>query len=160
MRDGFSAALIGVLAKRAGMLCSNPNCRQPTSGPTQHPDKVVNIGVAAHITAASPGGPRYDQSMTSDARSSIENGIWLCQTCAKLVDSDKGRYTVERLREWKAGVEADAVEALESGRPSAASTINATVVIQGEGAIRITGPNAVNIAPGGITIVGPVIQKK
>jgi hypothetical protein len=34
------------------------------------------------------------------------------------------------------------------------------VVIQGEGAIRISGPNAVNIAPGGITIVGPVIQKK
>lgn len=160
MRDDFSAADIGVLAKRAGMLCSNPNCRQPTSGPTQHPDKAVNIGVAAHITAASAGGPRYDRSMASDGRSSIENGIWLCQTCAKLVDSDEGRYTVALLRQWKAGIEAEAASALESGRPSAASTINAAVVIQGEGAIRISGPNAVNIAPGGITIVGPVIQKK
>jgi len=160
MRDDFSAGVIGILAKRAGMLCSNPSCRQPTSGPAQHPGKAANIGVAAHITAASPGGPRYDQSMPSGARSSIENGIWLCQTCAKLVDSDEGRYTLALLRQWKVGVEAEATAALESGRPSTAPTINAAVVIQGEGAIRISGPNAVNIAPGGITIVGPVVQKK
>ena len=160
MRDEFSTAGIRVLAMRAGMLCSNPNCRQPTSGPTLHPGKAVNIGVAAHITAASPGGPRHDRSMPSNERSGIENGIWLCQTCAKLVDSNEGSYTVALLRQWKLDVEAEATSALESGRPFTMPTINAAVVIQGEGAIRISGPNAVSIAPGGITIIGSVIQKK
>ena len=159
MRDEFSSEVIRILAKRAGTPCSNPNCRQPTSGPTLHPDKAVNIGVAAHITAASPGGPRYDQSMSTDTRSSIVNGIWLCQTCAKLIDSDNDRYTIALLGQWKVSVVVEAAASLQSGRPSTAPTINAAVLIQGEGAIRITGPNAVNIAPGGITIVGPVIRK-
>jgi hypothetical protein len=35
--------------------------------------------------------------------------------------------------------------------------VNAAVNIQGRGAIQISGPNAVNIAPGGIQIHGPVV---
>jgi hypothetical protein len=46
----------------------------------------VNVGVAAYITAASPGGPRYDPALTTDQRSGGENAIWLCQTCGKLVE--------------------------------------------------------------------------
>lgn len=88
--DDFRLDVKEQLAKRAGMLCSNPNCRQPTSGPAIDDDRSVNIGAAAHITAASPRGrPRYDASLTSKERRSISNGIWCCQNCAKLIDNDE-----------------------------------------------------------------------
>ena len=54
-QDDFSNDVKELLAKRAGVRCSNPNCRQPTSGPASESKKSVNIGVVAHITAASPG---------------------------------------------------------------------------------------------------------
>ena len=66
---------------------------------------LMDVGVAAHITAAAEGGPRFDPSLTRQQRSSAENGIWLCQTHAKLVDSDSPRFTVELLRQWKAEAE-------------------------------------------------------
>lgn len=69
-------------------------------------DKVINIGVAAHITAAAPRGPRYDPALSVKERKSIRNAIWLCQTCAKLIDSDMPEYTVELLRKWKRVAEA------------------------------------------------------
>lgn len=100
-RDNFKVGTKETLARRVGMKCSNPNCRQPTSGPKDDAAKVVNIGVAAHIAAAAPGGPRYDGSLTAEERSSLENGIWLCQNCAKLIDSDNARFDVELLRTWK-----------------------------------------------------------
>jgi hypothetical protein len=75
MRDDFPAGVKEELAKRGGYLCSNPGCRQTTSGPQSTPSGTVNIGVAAHITAASPGGPRYDSSLSSEQRASAENGL-------------------------------------------------------------------------------------
>lgn len=65
----------------------------------------MNVGVAAHITAASKGGPRYDPTLTRAQRRSADNGIWCCQTCGTLVDADDSKYTVEELREWKARAE-------------------------------------------------------
>ena len=116
MRDDFPTGVKEELAKRVGYLCSNPACRQPTSGPQSTASGTVNIGVAAHITAASPGGPRFNSTLFSDQRTSAENGIWLCQTCAKLIDSDLSRYTVEKLTEWKSDAEAAAARALEHRR--------------------------------------------
>lgn len=101
MRDDFTATLKETLARRAGMRCSNPNCRKPTSGPAADPRRAVNIGVAAHITAASLHGPRYDAAISSPERDSIENAVWLCQNCAKLVDSDEKLFTVGMLGKWK-----------------------------------------------------------
>ncbi len=72
----------------------------PTSGPDGD-GGVTNIGVAAHITAASPGGARYDETLTPEMRSDIANGIWLCQTHAKLIDDDELTYTPAVLRDWK-----------------------------------------------------------
>lgn len=48
-----------------------------------------------------PGGPRYDPDMASEVRSDISNGIWLCQTHAKLIDDDEFTYTPAVLRDWK-----------------------------------------------------------
>jgi hypothetical protein len=101
MRDDFKLDVKDILAKRVGMRCSNPNCRQFTSGPQEDPRKALNIGVAAHITAAAAKGPRYDKALTPDGRRSPENGIWLCQNCGKLADNDPARYTAGLLRQWK-----------------------------------------------------------
>jgi hypothetical protein len=73
----------------------------------------VNIGVASHITAASQGGPRFDPNMSSEKRQSINNGIWLCQLCAKLIDNDESRFTVKILRQWKTQAEAAAQSEIE-----------------------------------------------
>jgi hypothetical protein len=112
-RDDFNLQTKETLAKRVGMRCSNPNCRQPTSGPQLDPQKVINVEVAAHITAASPGGPRYDANLTDKQRQAIENGLWLCQNCGKLVDNDPARYTVDLLQMWKTLSEAAALLAVE-----------------------------------------------
>jgi len=105
-RDDFSPKVKEALAKRVGVKCSNPDCRKPTSGPSDKDIlKHTNIGVASHICAASPGGPRYDMSMSSQERASFDNGIWLCQTCAKIIDDDVIRYTKELLSAWKKAAE-------------------------------------------------------
>ena len=99
-RVDFSRPVIDRLAKRVGMKCSCPDCRVPTSGPDGD-GGVTNIGVAAHISAASPGGARYDETLTPEMRSDFANGIWLCQTHAKLIDDDELTYTPAVLRDWK-----------------------------------------------------------
>lgn len=89
------------LAKRVAFHCSNPDCRALTIGPHSEPNRHVSVGVASHMTAASAGGPRYDPQLSQSERSSIDNGIWLCQSCAKLIDSDVTRYTLEVISSWK-----------------------------------------------------------
>jgi hypothetical protein len=76
--------------------------------PAGRSEKAVNIGVVAHITAASPGGPRYDPDLLAEERSAAANGIWLCQNCAKLIDNDVVRFSSELLKAWKTTAEADA----------------------------------------------------
>ena len=100
-RDDFTDKTKQILARRVNDFCSNPNCRQQTSGPHSDPGKSTIIGEAAHITAAEEGGPRYNPDLTAEKRKSPENGIWLCASCADLIDKDEERYTVELLKEWK-----------------------------------------------------------
>jgi energy-coupling factor transporter ATP-binding protein EcfA2 len=120
--DDFSPKTIETLAKRVGCRCSNPDCHQLTVGPHSEPTKTVNIGVAAHITAAAPGGKRYNASLSSEQRKSIENGIWLCQTHAKLIDSDEQKYSVKLLLSWKYEAERQAQSELEQSTPKFASS--------------------------------------
>lgn len=117
MRDKnrFTPKTRETLAKRAQQTCSNPYCMKPTTGPHTDDDRYVDVGEAAHIRGARPGSKRYDPSMQPEERRSIVNGIWLCRSCAKLIDSDEKRYSVELLYEWKRNHEAE-IEGKVQGR--------------------------------------------
>ncbi len=108
MRDDFSPATRRLLAARAGHRCSHPDCRAPTSGASSDSGAAVDLGIGAHITAAAPGGPRYDPQLTPEGRAEATNGIWLCRVCAALIDADTSRFTVALLQEWKGNAEAEA----------------------------------------------------
>jgi hypothetical protein len=123
MRDDFSTATKELLAKRVGFVCCNPECRRPTSGPQAAPDGTVNIGVAAHITAASQGGPRFDATLSYEERTDSSNGIWLCQSCAKLVDNDSLRFDRAVLEAWKRAAERNAAMALVLGGARASTSL-------------------------------------
>src|SRR5688572_28076407 len=112
-RDDFPSHIKHILAQRVNSFCSR--CQASTSGPQTNPESSLNIGLAAHITSAAQGGPRYDPVLSHEARRSATNGIWLCQNCAKLVDNDPSRFPDKLLREWKARSEARVLD--DIGRP-------------------------------------------
>lgn len=116
-RDEFSDQVKRIIAGRVNYRCANPTCGASTSGPTEDPTKHLNIGVAAHITAAAPQGPRYDPALSPEERRSPENGIWLCQNCGKLNDNDPNRFSVDLLRHWKETAEANALESIGRRSP-------------------------------------------
>lgn len=121
-RDDFTQSVKNKLRDRVAHRCSNPECRVPTSAPAGE-DKVNNIGVAAHISAASPGGARYDKSMSSKERTSIKNGIWLCYICSIKIDRDEKRYPVSLLEQWKKDAEDTAISEHGKKLPSNGETI-------------------------------------
>lgn len=108
-RDNFSPKTKENLAKRVQYLCSFEECSVVTVGPSESGRRVAMVGVAAHITAAAPGGPRYDARLTKQQREAESNGIWLCQVHGKHVDDDEHRFSVELLRRAKAEAEARAL---------------------------------------------------
>lgn len=130
LRDDFSRKTKGMLAKRVANVCSNPSCRVRTIGPDEGGAGAINIGVAAHIAAASGGGPRYDPFMTLEERSGIDNGIWLCQNCAHLIDADSAAYPVELLHRWKEQAESEARASL--GKRCSLSETEAQVLSEAE----------------------------
>lgn len=75
----------------------------------------MNVGVAAHITAAAKGGPRYDPDMSGPDRKAAANGLWACQRCGKLIDADDSKHTVGLLRRWKLEAEERAARMVAAG---------------------------------------------
>jgi len=116
-RDNFSEPTISVLRKRVNDRCSNPDCRVPTSGPATAKDKATHIGIAAHISAAAPKGPRYLAVMTPDERKDINNAIWLCAPCSIKIDKDEQQYPLALLQNWKANAECLAAEEMGQKLP-------------------------------------------
>ena len=115
-RDDFTKKTVELLARRAGGKCSM--CQCSTWGPNDRPYSATNIGQAAHIAAAAPGGPRYDATMSPEDRSSISNGIWLCSNCHSKVDSNVVTYTTERLKKLKYEAESRAKKELGVAKPT------------------------------------------
>jgi hypothetical protein len=99
----FSPDTINLLAFRACLICNNPSCATVTVGPSDaQGDLAIKLGEAAHIRAKRLGQARYDELMTDDQRSAIENGIWLCASCHTMIDKNRGLdFPAEMLIEWK-----------------------------------------------------------
>jgi len=128
MRDDFLKPTKEVLKKRAAFICSNPSCKIMTIAPSVESDeKIQYIGIAAHITAASVGGPRYDENMTIVERQSASNGIFLCCNCAEMIDKNNGiDYEVTKLKEWKENHEEWVLDNLNKRLSAKSPTINTT----------------------------------
>lgn len=116
-RDNFTDKTRTELAKRVAYHCSNPDCRTVTVGPKESEDGSVITGIACHIYAAAPKGPRANPELTSDERSSIDNGIWLCSSCSSLIDKDPDAYPPDLLLTWKRDAEQEARYNLEDNSP-------------------------------------------
>ena len=104
--NDFTKPTILQLRDRVANLCSNPHCRRNTvAANLESTDSRTIVGEAAHICAASSGGPRFDQGMTTKDIKSFENGIWLCSICHKIIDREPRNYPVEMLKSWKVSAE-------------------------------------------------------
>lgn len=103
-RVNFLKATRIILAGNAGHMCSFYDCCKPTIGPEIKGDGSVGvkgIAIAAHIYAASPGGPRPPVGLTDEEIRAESNGIWLCPDDATKVDAFQFEYPAELLLEMK-----------------------------------------------------------
>lgn len=101
---GFTQKTTSALEKRAANQCSFPGCEAVTSGPSSESDIAVsNSGTACHIYAASdgPAARRVGHSMSVDQLKHINNGIWMCATHGRLIDTDECTYTPQTLMDWR-----------------------------------------------------------
>src|SRR5262245_55665956 len=99
MRDDFHRDVKRTLAARAGHRCSV--CGRSTSGPAAGTDLSLSDGVAAHISAASPQGPRFDPAISPEQRRSAENAIWVCTKHGREIDADISTFPTHILRGLK-----------------------------------------------------------
>lgn len=113
-RDDFRKSTIITMAQRVNYVCSNLSCRKHTAGPHANKEKSTLVGIAAHISAAAPGGPRFDANMTSNERKDINNGIWLCANCSIVIDKNPTKYSIQLLQNWKSTAEQFAKDSIES----------------------------------------------
>lgn len=119
----FILSTARIIAQSASYICSNPECRKLTiAGSKALVGRVINIGEAAHIIGNAKGSARYEEK-TIVNKSSVENGIWLCRNCHKLVDSNGGKdYPTEKLKQWK--IEHNKYLSKNLGKPVNLSTDN------------------------------------
>ena len=126
-RDDFTNDTKKELAQRTGYRCSFPGCTNVTIGPSDESHSSASCtGMACHIAAAAggAGAKRYDEKMSREVRRSVNNGIWMCYTHGKIIDTDEKRFTVQMLKMWKEIAERRAKFVQENGSslnlPSAA----------------------------------------
>jgi hypothetical protein len=101
-RVEFSERTKKLIAARAGYRCSIPSCYSGTIGPGSLPDQIVSSGTAAHIYAASKGGPRSSGPLCDKELAEAKNGIWLCANHGRLIDTNRGeQYPPSLLQSYK-----------------------------------------------------------
>lgn len=102
----FIPKTIRNIQERSAFICNNPLCRKLTVKASNDSETASDIlGEAAHIYPAAKNWARYDSTILSPFIKSQKNAIWLCRECAKLIDRNPKKYTVEVLFNWKTDLE-------------------------------------------------------
>jgi len=166
-RDDFTPKIKETLKKRAAFICSNPKCKKMcVSASEVDENKVMYIGEASHICAASSGGPRFDDQMTTDQRKDISNAIFLCSGCANMIDNNNGLdFTKETLQEWKSTHESWIISNLNKSILENLEAVPLDIELNQEFNGNTYNPQTIIIKDGGIANVNtkpfnPVISDK
>ena len=129
-RDNFSKTTRRSLGSAVNWVCVK--CERPTRFMSANGEHQVSIGHAAHITAASPLGPRFDETLTPEQRRGEENGAHMCPTCATIVDNDHEAFPPSLLQEWQARATAKLRQlAHQPIRTGTANTADVNRAVQG-----------------------------
>lgn len=97
----FLADTVDTLARRAALICSNPDCGILTAGPAANDIDSVNLGEAAHIFGRTETSARFNRDLSPAELADITNGIWLCRNCHKAADNDPQRFPAALLFQWR-----------------------------------------------------------
>jgi hypothetical protein len=107
----YTRSTIMALAHGSGGLCYWPGCPEPVL--RYQGDEPFLIVAIAHIHAAHPGGPRYNERMSDQQRRHVANLLLLCDVHHRIVDEHELAYPARTLRRWKAQREVGPRQALE-----------------------------------------------
>lgn len=91
-----------LLWSRSGNHC--PLCGRALTQVAQGGDSAAIIGDECHIVSGSEGGPRFDPHFSGDI-DAYENLLLLCASDHRVVDTQVGAYSVEKLKQLKANHE-------------------------------------------------------
>ena len=119
-RDPIDKKLIPLLWGRAAGCCELCADSVYEGTPLKLQGNYSNI---AHINAASPRGPRYDENQSADERGSIDNLMLLCRDCHKLIDDNSDKYPASELRAKKAEREHAVASLMEGLKPEKCTVV-------------------------------------
>lgn len=100
-RANFSQATRRRLADSVNFYCVRPGCGRLITYIDPDSGHRVNFGHAAHDSAASKNGPRFDDLLTTEQRRACDNGAWLCAHCATVVDRAAQEFPTGTLSLWQ-----------------------------------------------------------
>jgi hypothetical protein len=97
-RPSLSTPIVKSLFAYSGNQCAMPTCVNSLVDASG-----TILGKIAHICSASPGGTRYDKSMTEAERHSASNLFIVCGACHDIVDdpNNEAAYPAPLLRKYK-----------------------------------------------------------
>lgn len=68
-----------------------PGCKNPATAPSNEDSNLsINMGIACHIYAAKPNGPRGQDNNSIEFLGSAENGLWCCCYHGSRIDKAGG----------------------------------------------------------------------
>lgn len=99
--NDFPERVKSLAGRSVGFRCCFPECNRLLISRKENTVEILNIAEYGHIVAASPGGPRYDSSVSSEEIKSYENCIVLCPIHHHVIDNNPDIYPSEKLKTWK-----------------------------------------------------------